>query len=115
MVEILRFEYDGTSFEDYEYLQDMKFFSEKNFSFSFAQISREPNRGSLGQNSEFAFHNSKGREVKFQTESFSFSLKKIQGKTDQNQQQQQQQKKKLEFSSEKLTQMRTDYGRKSWN
>ena len=70
MVEILRFEYDGTSFEDCEDLKYMKFFSEKKFSFSFAQISRKPNRGSLSQNSEFAFHNSKGREVKFQTECF---------------------------------------------
>ena len=105
MVEILRFEYDGTSFEDYEDLKDMKRFLLLRF-----LGNQTEGRWVRTQNLHFTIQ--KAVKWNFQKESFSFSLKKIQGKSDQNQQQQ---KKKLEFSSEKLTQMRTDYRRKSWN
>lgn len=46
MVEILRFEYDGTSFEDDEDLKDMKFFfRKKNFRFLLLRFLRNQTEG----------------------------------------------------------------------
>lgn len=89
MVEILRFEYDRTSFEDDEDLKDMKFFfRKKNFRFLLLRFLGNQTEGRCVRTQNLHFTIQKALKWNFQTESYSFSLKKIQGKsTDQNQQQ----------------------------